>query len=375
MRLLDLVVHNILRRPLRSLLTLIGVAVAVGAVVALVGIAQSFERSLLAVFEQRGVDLIVVRRGSVQRMNSSLKEELLKQIASLEGVREVSGGLIETLSLESHDLFGIVTRGVPPDSFLLRTLELIDGRLFTAQDRHGLIMGRVLAANLGVRVGDKLALLPGHEFTVLGIYESYNVFENGSMFTRLDELQRLLGREGDVTAFIVKAERQEAAFLEALRSRIEALAPYLEATPARQYVENTAEIRIARAAAWLTSSIALMLGVISMINTMSTAVFERTREIALLRAIGWRRSRVMRLILLESVLLSVAGAVLGSLLALGVTNLLSLIPASGRIVAGNVDWSVIAKGFSIALGVGILGGLGPALRAMQLQPTVGLRHE
>jgi len=118
-----------------------------------------------------------------------------------------------------------------------------------------------------------------------------------------------------------------------------------------------------------------MVGVISMVNTMSTAVFERTREIAILRAIGWRRSRVMRLILLESIFLSLAGAVIGSLLAIGITNVLSLIPSSGRMVAGNVDWGVILKGFSIALGVGILGGVGPALRAMRLQPTVGLRHE
>jgi len=374
-RLSSLVLHNIFRRKVRSALTLSGVAVAVGAVVALVGIAQSFERSLLAVFQQRGVDLIVVRKGSVQRMNSDLKEELLPQIRALDGVREVSAGLIEALSLEQHDLFGIITRGVPPDSFLLRTLNIIDGRAFTGEDHNVLMMGRVLAANLGMKVGEKLALMPGHEFTILGIYESFNVFENGSIFTRLDDLQRVLGREGEVTAFIVTAEQKDSARLQALRARIHALAPYLEAMPTQEYVDTTAEIRLARAAAWLTSSIALMVGVISMVNTMSTAVFERTREIAILRAIGWRRSRVMRLILLESIFLSLAGAVIGSLLAIGITNVLSLIPSSGRMVAGNVDWGVILKGFSIALGVGILGGVGPALRAMRLQPTVGLRHE
>jgi len=239
-RLSSLVLHNIFRRKVRSALTLSGVAVAVGAVVALVGIAQSFERSLLAVFQQRGVDLIVVRKGSVQRMNSDLKEELLPQIRALDGVREVSAGLIEALSLEKHDLFGIITRGVPPDSFLLRTLNIIDGRAFTGEDHNVLMMGLVLAANLGMKVGEKLALMPGHEFTILGIYESFNVFENGSIFTRLDDLQRVLGREGEVTAFIVTAEQKDSARLQALRARIHALAPYLEAMPTHEYVDTTA---------------------------------------------------------------------------------------------------------------------------------------
>lgn len=375
MRLFHFVCKNILRRPTRSALTVSGVAVAVGAVVALVGIAGSFERSLLAIFQQRGVDLVVVRAGGLQRMNSTLDERLADRIRRLPGVREVSAGLAEALSFEEFDLFGVVVRGMPTDSFLLRDLRVIAGRPLHRGDGRVVILGKVLAMNLGKKVGQSLEVLPGEPFQVVGIYESFNIFENGSMIMPLDQLQRLMDRQGEVTAFTVVTFQSDKASLEKLRSRIKALAPYLEALPTREYVDSAVEIRMARAVAWLTSVLALVIGTIGMINTMLTAVFERTREIAVLRAIGWRKASVVKLILWESVILGLAGAVVGTILALGLTRLLSTIPASGRLVAGDIGLDVVLQGFVVAIVVGVAGGLYPAYRAAQLVPTEGLRHE
>ncbi|HPP51999.1 MAG TPA: ABC transporter permease, partial [Thermoguttaceae bacterium] len=127
---------NLRRRPVRTLLTVLGVSVAVGAVVALVGLAGSFEQALLDLFQRRGVDLVVVRKGGLQQINSILDEKLGARIRQISGVREVSPGLLQPFSFPDVDIFGVIARGMPPDSFLLKDLKIVEGRLFGPGDRR-----------------------------------------------------------------------------------------------------------------------------------------------------------------------------------------------------------------------------------------------
>ena len=160
MRLGTLVLRNIFRRRTRSILTITGVSVAVGAMVALVGIAKGFEQSLLAVFRGRGVDVVVTRSGGLQRSNSFLSESLGERIRAIPGVREVSAGLAQPLSFEERDMFGVMVRGVPPDSFLLRDLNIASGRSLQAGDVRQALLGKLLATNLGKQVGEKFDVVP-----------------------------------------------------------------------------------------------------------------------------------------------------------------------------------------------------------------------
>src|SRR5262249_2681520 len=131
----------------------------------------------------------------------------------------------------------------------------------------------------------------------------------------------------------------------------------------------------AQAMAWLTSAIALMIGTISMANTMVMSVVERTKEIGILRAIGWKKWRVMRMILGVSTILSLVGGVLGGILAVIVCKWLATLPQVGGFIQGEIAPIVIAKGFFIALAVGLIGGLWPAFRAASLLPTEAIYHE
>lgn len=375
MRLVEFAWKNLLRRPVRTGLTVIGVSVAVGAVVALVGIAGSFERVLLDLFQRRGVDLVVVRKGSVQQLTSVLDQRLGERIRRVPGVREVSPGLLQPFSFPELDVFGAVARGMPADSFLLRGLKTTSGRLLRADDKRVVVLGAGLAASLNKKVGDRIEIVPERKYEVIGVYESENLLENSSMIVPLGELQDMMDLQGRVTAFNVVAAGRDAQSIEEVKERIKALAPYIQAQTLRENVDSSVEIQLAKAVAWLTSTLALVLGTIGMINTMLTAVFERTRELCVLRAVGWRKRRVMELVLLESALLGLAGAVIGAALGIGLTQVLSTIPASGRMVAGDINLTVILQGFALALVVGIAGGLYPAYRAAQLMPTEGLRHE
>lgn len=375
MRVVQFTYKNVMRRPMRSSLTVSGVAVAVGAVVALVGISGSFERELLAIFQSRGVDLVVTGTGGLQTVHNVIDEKLVDEVQKMPGVREVSGSLFEQFSYPDLDLFGVTARGTTYDSFLLKDLKIVAGRGLAADDGRVVVLGKKLSESLRKHVGDSMDVDKGETFKVIGIFDTPNVWESGTMMMPLTELQRMMDREGKVTLMMVVTDKRDKATIDDVRSRIQALSPRIEVSPAQEYVEQTVELRLARAMAWMTSALALIVGTIGMINTMLTAVFERTRELAVLRAVGWRKWSVVRLILLESVLLGLAGAVVGTLLAMGLIRVLSLMPASGRLVAGDIGWGVIGQGFALALIVGVAGGLYPAYRAARLIPTEGLRHE
>lgn len=369
------ILANLRGRPARSLLTLSGVAVAVAAVVSLVGIVRGFENSLLQLYEERGVDILVHQAGRVQMTASVLPEVLEERIQQVPGVATVDPSLLDVLSLLEGDLMGIAIQGWPVGSLPLQQMKIVNGRMFTADDRRVILIGARLAAATGKKPGDMMELLDGEAFKVLGVFDTQNVFDNGSIVTRLDDLQSLLLRENEVTLFAVTTDQPSNDQLQKISADIVAVQAGIEASPVRDIAEKSAEIRMARSFAWLTSTIALLIGSIGMLNTLMMSVFERTKEIAMLRALGWRRRRIVTLVLGEALVLCCAGAVLGIIIAVVGVQMLSNLPAAGRMVSGEISWQVMMQGFLIAIGLGLLGGLYPAWSAARLPPVEGLRHD
>ncbi|HEY2840982.1 MAG TPA: ABC transporter permease [Pirellulales bacterium] len=376
MRLFTLVYRNITRRRVRSALTICGMAVAVSAVVALVGIADGFEQSFLKLFEGHDADIIVSRARSADRMASELDESLGPKIAAVSGVDKVEPVLFDTVALPELPTTPVVLQGLDPDSKSLVDLHLVAGRAPTAQDHKAVMVGQMLAANLGKNVDDTIEIYEGEDCRIVGVYNGESTFENGAIILPLRELQRMLGQQGLVNIFNVTVQHPTTD--EAVKKVVDELNGLhlgITALATKLYVASDPKIQGAKAMAWSTSAIALIVGAIGMLNTMIVSVFERTSEIGVLRAIGWRKSRIFRMILLESGILCVAGSVFGTLLALLMTFALSRAPATNGLISSRVSPAVIVQGFEIAMLIGLFGAIYPAIRATRLLPTVALRHE
>lgn len=375
---LTFVYKNLTRRPLRSFLTIVAIAIAIGAYVSLVGISTGFEQSFLKIYEGTGVDIIVVRAGGRQRLNSALDETLGAKIkAEIPGVTEVIGGLADMVNFGEDGAFNAVFQGWEPESAAFDHLRILEGRNLTKQDQRAVIVGTILKRNLGKKVGDTVELIEKEPFTIVGVYDTGNVFENGALVIPLKQLQRIMDRKGQVTGFslmMTPDKKDDASIDQACRS-IERLIPGVTAMSTRKHVQTLMEIQLAKAMAWLTSLIALLIGTFGMMNTMVMSIHERTREIGTLRAVGWRRGRVIRMILMEALLLSFVGALVGTLGSFLLVQVLTKVPLVNGLIDGRLDPVLIVEGFLIAIAVGIVGGLLPARRAARLLPVVALRHE
>ncbi len=370
-----IVVKNSIRRPLRSALTIIAIATAIGAVVALVGIASGFERTFLDLYKGAGIDLIVVRAGARQRLNSTLDQAMGDKIAKLPSVRDVIPGLADVISFEEVGLYGVLVQGWVPESKIFEHITVLSGRTLKRDDTTSVMLGSILAKNLGKGVGDELKLFE-EPFKVVGIYKSTTVFEEGACTIALSELQRLMDRPNQVTGFSVIVDHPvDPKLLERVRKEIEGLGAGVTALTTDEHVKSVSEIQLAKAMAWLTSAVALFIGSFGVMNTMIMSVHERTREIGVLRAIGWRKRRVVQLILLESVLLSLIGALVGSLGAVVVVRLLTRLPIVSGLIDGRIEPRFVGYGLVIAVLVGLLGGSLPAFRASRMLPSSALRYE
>jgi putative ABC transport system permease protein len=373
-RFISLIAKNVLHRPVRTILTTVGLAVAISAVIILVGISWNFQNSFLAIYSTKGIDLVVVRAGASNQLSSSLEMKMREKLRQIEGVADLAPSLVDTVGFEDKNLVSVLVDGWIPGSILFRGIRLLEGRALQPGDKKAVMLGRVLALTLDKKAGDRVNIA-GEPFDVVGIFESDSWFENGSLTMPLTTLQTMMGRENQVTGFLIQATSSDARAIDALRKRIESAIPGVAATPARDHVMGDTQIRLAKAMAWTTAAVALVLGSVGMLNTMLMSIFERTREIGILRAVGWRRRRVLALVLGEALVIALIGTTLGTLLAVLGLKVLTLAPTARGFIDPNLPPQVLIIALVMGVGLSVLGGLYPAARAAALEPTEALRYE
>jgi putative ABC transport system permease protein len=383
MRFSQVILKNVVRGKIRSLLTCLGVALAVATMVTLVGFSSGLENSTTEVYAARNIDLVVTRAGVTQRLTSNLNESLAERLAILPHVKQVGPSLTDMVSFWNGSLVGIPVHGWPAGGFAIETLTMNRGRKLTAADHWGVLLGEGLARALNKGIDDEVDI-EQQQFHIVGIYAGLNVYENMTAVVLLPDLQQLMDRAGQVTEFQIVFDRETVTDPQAipqLRREIEALRDEqghrfgLAAQSTQQYVAGSTEIGMARAMAWGTSAIALVIGCVGVLNTMMMSVLERTQEIGILRALGWRTSRIMRMIVGETLTISAGGIVAGVAIGVALTRLLSSTPWLVGLLQPDVSPTVIGASALSALGIGLIGGGYPAFRAAGLSAVEALHYE
>ncbi|HIC93090.1 MAG TPA: FtsX-like permease family protein [Anaerolineae bacterium] len=365
-----MVIKNLLRRKVRSLLTLAGIAISIAAIVALGAMADGLA-TYYALFGRGGGDLLVTQAKAVAVIFSAIDEEVGLEISRLPGVESVSGMLITLPSVEGVPYF--VVFGYDPDEFAIEHFKVIEGEPLSAKSGgrgKPLLLGRMAANNLDKGVGDILKL-SGSIFRVVGIYETGAPIEESGAVIPLKEAQAIAGRPRQVNACLIRLKR--LGQMEWVREHIERRFPDLSVTASAEFADRQGMLAYVRGFAWAVSLLAVLIGGIGGMNTMLMNVFERTREIGTLRALGWRRGRVLRMVLGESLALSSIGGLVGMGLGVGAVRALSRHPATVGFLSGRLSPGLFVQAFLVALALGAVGGLYPAHRASQLMPLEALR--
>ncbi|QDU90858.1 Macrolide export ATP-binding/permease protein MacB [Pirellulimonas nuda] len=374
MNFISFLFRNVMRRKWRSFLTASAVAIAVASVVALVGISTGFLDTFKSFYQELGIDMLVTREGGARKLTSAIPEEISDKIAALPGVKDVIPGSVDIISLNDYGLQVVPVNGLVPGTFVFDHYRMTSGRKLTVDDGAAAMLGAGLAKAVEKNVGDTLELIPGEPYEIVGIYEADSQLDNAAVVLSLKQHQYMMDREGQVTGIsIVLDDPNDKEAMARIKSEVEKMERGIVAKPTKEHVENLQEIRLAIGMAWLTSAIAMVVGTLGMLNTMIMSLQERTGEIGLLRAVGWTRSRVGKMILGESVLLSVFGGLLGVGVAFLIVWLLTLLPQA-MMVNSRIDSAVVGQGMAVAVIVGVLGGVIPAMHATKLAPADALRQ-
>ncbi len=233
-------------------------------------------------------------------------------------------------------------------------------------------LSKMIASSLNKKVGDTIELA-GTRFRIVGIFESGIGWEEMGGVITLRDAQALTGRPRKVTMAAVKLKDPNQA--EAIVQKLNSQFPKVHAALAGEFVDQMPDMERVDGMMAGISLLAILVGGVGVLNTMLMAVYERTREIGVLRALGWRSRSILSLILKEALIIGILGGVAGIGIAYGLAYALGTIPAIGEAYVPMFTWTIFMRAITVALLLGLIGGLYPAYRATRLQPVEALRYE
>jgi putative ABC transport system permease protein len=385
--------------PLRSLLTMLGVIIGVGSVIAMISIGQGARASTLQQVQALGSNLLTVIAGTPQQggiaATGPVQTLTLLDAAALGALPGVAGVDAE-YSRSAQVVAGSANTytqisGVTPAFPEVRNFHPATGEFFTEDDLRRrskvAVLGRTVASTLFGETDpiDQKVKIQGTTFTVIGVMESKGASPFGDrddvVFVPLTTAQYRLFGVTYVRAINVAVDTAEdmpdvqQSMTDLLRTRHRILANRFDDFTVRSQADILQALTsVAQTMTMLlggVAAVALVVGGIGIMNIMLVSVTERTREIGIRKAVGARRIDILLQFLIESVTLGIAGGLIGILV--GVLGSRLITQFAGWATLLSVEAIVLA--FSFALAVGVFFGLYPAQRAAQMDPIEALRHE
>jgi putative ABC transport system permease protein len=385
MSLFKYVLRNMWRRKARTLLTVFGIVVGIFALTVLGALSARLNQQV------RGAELWYTSKISVVPAGSGLFGgsdgylELSKadEIEAVPGVKNAVGGFGLLLSSESSG-FGapelIVGADLGKAEDLLSLIEIDKGRILREGDEGKLVLGSVLADKFEVDIGDSVELR-GKDFELVGIYAPTLSAPDSFAFMSYDDVLEIFRRinpyfEVEDIASTIDVIPEEGVDANELAARIDDVVDGIKVISPAEAEKQISQFSLIFNAILLgIGFIALVVGGLSIINTMIMSVSERTQEIGLKKAIGAETWSVLSEYLLESALIGFFGGLTGMLLGLLAVFVLNNVTASSQIAVFTITTTVVVGPVVFATVLGTAAGLFPAYRAARLKPIDALKED
>ncbi len=384
MQLHDIAWESVKRRKGRFGFVLGAVALGIGTVVGLVSLTRAMQTDISGELDRFGANIVVTPKprmldlayggiplGGVAVDRQELKVEDASAIYTIPNKRNISGvspKLVGTTKVAETPIVVIGTR-LDQEARIKGWWE-VSGRLPRTPEET--LLGSAAAQALGKGVGDRLSIGRA-SFTVVGTVAATGSIDDQAAFTDLNVAQAILRRPGAVSLIEVSALCRGCP-IEDIVKQIGAVLPHARVTPIRQAVAAREQaVRQFTRFSYALSGLVLLVGALVVMTAMMSSVSERTQEIGILRAVGFRRTHVAAIVLLETLLVTVLGGVLGWAAGSGAARAFG--PALAQIsspVPINPALGGIAVLFAVL--VGVAGGAYPAFRAAQMDPALALRQ-
>ena len=386
--------RNIMERKFRSFLTLLGIAVGIAAIIALIAVGYGMQYSITE--ELVGMaDIIMIMpgqmipgRGYVE--TGALTERDVEDIERIGGVEDVGGWMSDTAQVEYRNAvlpIGIMGSHPRVMEKIFGDVEFEEGRWLRENDYRGCVIGYSVAheyfeEDLGIN--DRITI-NGKKFVVIGVFEEAGMMAaadiDPNIFLTKSSAQDVLGTD-DLSIIMLRARDIDRIddIAEEIGERIDEnhnMEDFARVMTMGSMIEQIGSVFLILQAVLVgIASIALIVGCIGIMNSMLMSVMERTHEIGIMKAIGATNSNIILLFLTEAGMISLVGGILGCVLGAITATLVSIGVSAyiGMDMPAIITPAVAIGALTISVLVGVISGLYPARRAAKMSPVEAVRY-
>lgn len=383
-----LAARNLTKRKLRTFLSALGIMIGVAMILSLVSVSEGLKKTTDEFANSVGATIYIVAEGTFgPPSTSNLDIETMEEIEKIPGVLIAAPQILVIGTVEEYNraggIFGgrrntVGLVGVDPDKerrLSSQYTKMVAGRFIRPDEKGGAVIGRVLSSSLNKKIGDSIEFdYNGEktEYDIVGIYESAGGETSDNIVVPFSEAQKA----GNLPKYRINAIHvlpTNQGQTENLERKIKLLIANTDPSYARAFVSTlstfTSTLQIVT---WVIAGIAAFIGGVGILNTMIMSVMEQTKEIGILKAVGWQNGDVMKMIVAESLGISIVGAGMGLAIGFFATQI-ALPQVFKGALSPVLTLQTVVLAIAFALFLGAVGGYIPARKAASLEPVEAFR--